>query len=73
MESNLTYIFVVLFFPAAKEVQKLPSLSASYKKDVDQSVICHNFTFGNGRDEFYSPNYPNNYPNNTECEKVIRG
>ena len=64
---------MLFFFSAAKEVQKLPSLSASYKKDVDQSVICHNFTFGNGKDEFYSPNYPNNYPNNTECEKVIRG
>ncbi|XP_034174614.2 neuropilin and tolloid-like [Osmia lignaria lignaria] len=35
--------------------------------------VCEKFTVGEeGKQEFYSPNYPDNYPNLTECIKVLQ-
>lgn len=35
---------------------------------------CEKFTVGDeAKQEFYSPNYPDNYPNLTECTRVLKG
>lgn len=36
--------------------------------------VCEKFTVGDEtKQEFYSPNYPDNYPNLTDCIKVLKG
>lgn len=38
------------------------------------SDVCEKFSIGEeAKQEFYSPNYPDNYPNLTECVKVLKG
>ena len=36
-----------------------------------QEEYCKNFTYGNGRSEFFSPAFPRNYPAGIKCVKTI--
>lgn len=42
--------------------------------EPDAVERCRSFTEGdNEKQEFYSPNYPNDYGNHTDCVKIIEG
>lgn len=42
--------------------------------DADAVERCRSFSEGdNEKQEFYSPNYPNDYGNHTDCVKIIEG
>jgi len=36
-----------------------------------QEEFCKNFTYGNGRTEFYSPGFPRDYPAGIKCSRTI--
>ena len=36
-----------------------------------QEEYCKNFTYGNGRSEFFSPGFPRNYPPGIKCFRTI--
>ena len=36
-----------------------------------QEEYCKNFTYGNGRNEFFSPGFPRNYPAGIKCFRTI--
>ena len=36
-----------------------------------QEEYCKNFTYGNGRTEFFSPGFPRNYPAGIKCFRTI--
>jgi hypothetical protein len=49
------------------------SVAAVSGLGVDNPPQCVNFTSGNGKNELYSPNYPNKYHNFTDCTRIIEG
>ena len=36
-----------------------------------QEEYCKNFTYGNGRTEFFSPGFPRDYPAGIKCFRTI--
>ena len=51
------------------------SMSGGAGRQMDpqlQEEYCKNFTYGNGRTEFFSPGFPRNYPAGIKCSRTIR-